>query len=195
MLFILEMLKVIGHLGDGLENVILGLISSLLPKDNSIANRISQTSKSNYFYQETIKSGHSMFPKHRIFEISACRKGCCAFIGPLVIEHFCPICDKPNEPLNNEIIYYFPFEDRLRSLLQSDLKRFLNYSKLRVPPAPGYIEDIYDGVNWKWFEQQMDTARYGLSVCLYNVFLKHPSPACDDFFPKCILNPCQLPAY
>ncbi len=78
----------------------------------------------------------------------------------------CPISDKPNEPLNNEIIYYFPLEDRLRSLLQSNLKRFLNYSKLRVPPTAGYIEDVYDGVNWKWFEQQMNTERYGLTVCI-----------------------------
>ena len=93
------MLKVIGHLGDGLENVILGLISSVLPKDNSIAIKISQTTKSNYFFQETIKSGHSMFPKHRIYEISACRKGCCTFIGSLIDEEFCPVCDKPNEAL------------------------------------------------------------------------------------------------
>ncbi len=90
-----------------------------------------------------------MFLKHCMFEVSACRKRYCAFIGLLVIFRFCPICDKPNEPLNNEplnneITYYFPFEDRLRNLLQSDLKRFLNYSKLRVPPT---AEDIYDGVN------------------------------------------------
>ena len=95
-----------------------------------------------------------MFPKHRIYEISACRKGCCTFIGSLIDEEFCPVCDKPNEATENAVIYYFPFEDRLRSILTSDLKRFLTYSKIRVPPAPGYIEDIYDGVNWKWFEDQ-----------------------------------------
>jgi hypothetical protein len=161
------MFKVIGHMGDGLENLVLGLISSILPNNNAIANKISKTSKSNYFFQAAIKSGHSRFSKYRIFEISACRKGCCAFIGPLIDEEFCPVCDKPNEATQNEVIYYFPFEDRLRSVLTSDLKRFLTYSKIRVPPAPGYIEDIYDGVNWKWFEQQMDTLRYGLSVCLY----------------------------
>ena len=158
------MFKVIGHMGDGLENLVLGLISSILPSNNAIATKISNTSKSNYFFQETIKSGHSMFPKHRIFEISACRKGCCAFIGPLINEDNCPICDKPNEPNQNEVIYYFPFQDRLRSLLMSDLKRFIEYPKIRVPPAPGYIEDIYDGENWKWFEDQMDPARYGLLV-------------------------------
>ncbi len=31
-LIVLEMFKVIGHMGDGLENIILGLISSILPK-------------------------------------------------------------------------------------------------------------------------------------------------------------------
>ena len=151
-------------MGDGLESLVLGLISSVLPSNNSIATKIAQTSKSNYFFQETIKSGHSMFPKHRIFEISACRKGCSAFIGPLINEEFCPVCDKPNEPNLNEVIYYFPFEDRLRRLLMSDLKRFIEYPKLRVPPAPGFIEDIYDGQNWKWFEDQMDPARYARSV-------------------------------
>jgi len=161
------MFKVIGHMGDGLENLVLGLISSILPSNNSISSKISKTSKSNYFFQETIKSGHSMFPKQRIFEISACRKGCCAYIGPLISEEFCPVCDKPNETDNNEVIYYFPFEDRLCMLLVSDLKRFLDYPKIRVPPGPGYIEDIYDGENWKWFEDQMDQARYVLSVVLY----------------------------
>ena len=146
-------------MGDGLENLVLGLISSILPVNNAISNKISKTSKSNYFFQETIKSGHSKFKKHRIFEISACRKGCCAFIGPLVGEEFCPICDQPNEAIANEVIYYFPFTDRIVSLLKSDLKRFLSYPKIRVPPAPGFIEDIYDGVNWKWFEQQMDPTR------------------------------------
>ena len=87
------MFKVIGHMGDGLENFILGLISSILPKNNTIATQISKTSKSNYFFQETIKSGHSMLRKNRIYEISACTKGCCAFIGPLVSVDFCPICD------------------------------------------------------------------------------------------------------
>ncbi len=116
-----------------------------------------------------------MFPKHRIYEISACRKGCCAFIGPLLDEEFCPVCDKTNEATENAVIYYFSFEDRLRSILTSDLKRFLTSSKIRVPPAPGCIEDIYDGVNWKWFEDQLETARYGLSVCLYvQVIFKTP---------------------
>ena len=73
------MFKVIGHLGDGLENLVLGLISSLLPKPNSIADQISKTSKSNYFFQETIKSGHSMFPKCKIFEISNLNKYVCSY--------------------------------------------------------------------------------------------------------------------
>jgi hypothetical protein len=92
------MFKVIGHMGDGLQNILLGLISSILPKQNSIANKISKTSKSNYFFQETFKSCHSMFPKLRIFKISACLKGCCAFIGANVDLEFCPICDRRAGP-------------------------------------------------------------------------------------------------
>ena len=154
------MFKVIGHMGDGLENIILGLISSILPKHNSISERLQDHSKSNYFFQQTIKSGHCMFKKHRIFEISACRKGCFAFLGENADLDFCPICNKPNESLLNEKIYYFPFRDRIRYLLLSDLKKFLNYSNIRRPPTNDFIEDIYDGETWKWFERQMDTERY-----------------------------------
>jgi hypothetical protein len=107
-----------------------------------------------------------MFPKLRIFEISACLKGCCAFIGANVDLEFCPICDRPNDVKVNSIIYYFPLADRLKSLLRSDLKRFFTYSKIRRPPTVGFLEDVYDGSTWKWFESQMDIARYGLSVCI-----------------------------
>ncbi len=161
-LIVLEMFKVIGHMGDGLENIILGLISSILPKKNSISERLKDSSKSNYFFQQTIKSGHQMFKKHRIFEISACRKGCFAFLGAEANEECCPICNKPNDSLVNEKIYYFPFRDRIRYLLMSDLKKILNYSNIRRPPTTDFIEDIYDGENWKWFERQMDPERYGL---------------------------------
>jgi hypothetical protein len=99
-------------------------------------------------------------------EIEACRKGCSAFIGVNAAAEFCPVCDQMNEKLLNNIIYYFPLEDRLRSLLSSDLKRFFNYSNLRRPTTEGFLEDIYDGSTWKWFEQQMDPARYGLFFCL-----------------------------
>ena len=90
-----------------------------------------------------------MFPKLRIFKISACVKGCCAFIGANVDLDFCPICDRPNDENVNSIIYYFPLEDRLRSLLCSDLKRFFTYSKIRRPPTVGFLEDVYDGSTWK----------------------------------------------
>ena len=158
-LIVLEMFKVLGHMGDGLENIILGLIASIMPANNSIAKQIDKTSKSNYFFQETIKSGHSMFSKLRIYEISVCRKGCCAYIGNNVDLEICPYCDNVNEISENDLVYYFPLRDRLRKLLVSDLKRFLTYSKIRRPPTEGFLEDIYDGENWKWFEDQMNIAR------------------------------------
>ena len=49
-LFVLEMFKVLGHMGDGLENIILDLIASIMPANNSIAKQIDKTSKSNYVY-------------------------------------------------------------------------------------------------------------------------------------------------
>jgi hypothetical protein len=159
-LLVLEMYKVIGHMGDGLENMILGLISSLLPKDNAIAEKLKSTSRSNYFFQQTIKCGHKKFKKLRVYEIQACRKGCCHYIGDNIQEEFCTICDKENDKTANEVIYYFPLRDRIRRLLLSDLKRFFTYSEIRRPPADDFIEDIYDGSTWKWFQQQMNVDRY-----------------------------------
>ena len=146
-------------MGDGLQNMILGLISSILPENNSIAEKLKSTTKSNYFFQETIKSGHNMFKKMRVYEINACRKGCCAFIGDNVNDEFCSICEKDNELLENEVIYYFPLRDRLIRLLRSDLKKFFTYPNIRRPPAIDFIEDIYDGSTWKWFDSQMNTER------------------------------------
>ena len=146
-------------MGDGLQNVILGLISSLLPKHNSIADKLSTSTKSNYFFQETIKSGHKSFKKLRVYEIPACRKGCCHYIGENREDEFCSTCEKDNDEKENEVIYYFPLRDRLRRLLSSDLKRFFTYSDIRRPPAPDFIEDIYDGSTWKWFTQQMNRER------------------------------------
>ena len=129
-LLVLEMYKVIGHMGDGLENMILGLISSLLPKDNAIAEKLKSTSRSNYFFQQTIKCGHKKFKKLSVYEIQACRKGCCHFIGDNSLEEFCVTCDKENDSTANEVIYYFPLRDRIRRLLLSDLKRFFTYSAM-----------------------------------------------------------------
>ena len=165
----MEMFKVLGHMGDGLENMILGLISSILPSNNSIADKLNQTTKSNYFFQETIKSGHSTFKKLRIFEIYACRNGCCAYIGECADDVCCEVCDSPNDPNENLIIYYFPLRDRIKSLLLSDLKNFMNYPYIRRPPTDDFMEDIYDGSNWKWFNSQMNTARgevfIGIQFC------------------------------
>jgi len=146
-------------MGDGLQNVILGLISSLLPNNNSISKKLNSTSKSNYFFQETIKSGHKSFKKLRIYEIPACRKGCCHYIGANIEEDMCQHCLQDNDENKNDIIYYFPLRDRLRRLLFSDLKRFFTYCDIRRPPAPDFIEDIYDDSTWKWFIQQMNTDR------------------------------------
>ena len=146
-------------MGDGLENIFLGLISSILPKDNLLAQQISQTSKSNYHFQDTIKTAHAMFPKLRIYSIEVCRKGCVAFIGCFEGLECCNICESLNESESNDVVYYFPLTDRIKSLLHSDLQRFINYPTIRPRPVDGYIEDVYDGENWKWFTSQMNKER------------------------------------
>jgi hypothetical protein len=161
------MFKVIGHMGDGLENIILGLISSILPINNLLAQQISQTSQSNYHFQETIKSAHAMFQKQRIYSIEVCRKGCVAFIGANEGLESCSICDSINHSAENDVVYYFPLTDRIKCLLESDLNKFVSYPPLRPPSIAGYIEDVYDGENWKWFENQMRIDRLYLIFILY----------------------------
>jgi hypothetical protein len=176
------MFKVIGHMGDGLESVLLGFMSSILPPGNSISEKLKETSKTGYFYQDTIKSGHGAFNKCRVFEISACRKGCVCFIGQFDGAESCHICDGINDPKENQIIYYFPFTDRISKIINSDLRKLLIYPKIRRPSAPDFYEDVYDGETYKWFENQMDLNRYVvcrfappsiismLSQCYYYVF-------------------------
>ena len=43
----------------------------------------------------------------------------------------------------------------------------MSYSNTRQQPKEGYLEDIYDGNNWKWFENQMgpNDQLIGLQFC------------------------------
>jgi len=162
-LLVLEMFKVIGHMGDGLENVMLGFLSSILPSGNTLSEKLGENKKTTYFYQQAIKSGHGSYSKLAIFEIQSCRNGCSAFIGDNLELLFCSVCDEPNDADVNHLIYYFPLADRLCRLLTSDLKKFFNFIKIRKPPAESFFEDVYDGENYKWFLNQMNADRY-LSV-------------------------------
>ena len=161
------MFKVTGKMGDGFENCILGLIASILPPDNVIASKLNETTKTNYFFQTTIKTGHQKFKKMRVFEIPCCRKGCCAFIGPYQFSTECPMCENANVKELNETIFYFPLVDRLVSILRSDLSKFLNYSNLRPIPEVGCVEDVYDGTVWKEFISLMHDGEVfiGINFC------------------------------
>ena len=156
---VLEMLKVIGHMGDGLESVIFGFLASVLPQGNKLSEKLKSHSKTGYYYQQAIKSGHGSFPKLRVFEILACRNGCSAFIGPNHLSELCPVCDETNDEAMNDKIYYFPVVDRLRKIIKSDLRKLLNFPNMRKPSAHNFYEDIYDGENYKWFESQMNRER------------------------------------
>ena len=162
-----EIGQVLNKNRNGLENCILGLIASILPPDNVIASKLNETSKSNYFFQTTIKTGHQRFKKLRVFEIPCCSKGCCAFIGQNQSCTECPICDRENIKEVNETIYYFPLVDRLVSILRSDLCKFLNYSNLRPMPEDGCVEDVYDGSVWKEFVTLLNEGEVfiGINFC------------------------------
>ena len=165
-LLVLEMFKVIGHMGDGMESVLLGFISSILPAGNTICEKLRENSKTAYYFQETIKSGHGGYAKLRVYEMYACRKGCSTFIGLNEGVEFCAKCEEPNDPQYNQAIYYFPFADRITRILYSDLRKLLDYPKIRRPSAANFYEDVYDGENYKWFENQMDLTRFEYRICL-----------------------------
>ena len=143
-----------------MESVILGFIASILPAGNTLSTKLEENNKTWYFYQQAIKSGHGSFSKLRVYEIQACRNGCSTFIGVNYQTRFCSVCEKPNDNLLNDVIYYFPLADRITKIIRSDLKNLLNYPKIRRPSADNFFEDIYDGENYKWFQNQMDEARY-----------------------------------
>ena len=153
------MFKVIGHMGDGLESVMFGFLASILPHGNTISEKLNSRAKTGYYYQQAIKSGHESFQKLRVLEIQTCRKGCVAFIGPHNLCEVCPVCDESNDKQMNEVIYYFPVVDRIRKIIKSDLRKMLNFPNIRRPSADSFFEDIYDGENYKWFENQMDRER------------------------------------
>ena len=59
-----------------------------MPTNNTIANKLKETSGSNYWFQKTIKSGHHKFP--------VSQKGCKAFIKDDLDETECDICGSEN---------------------------------------------------------------------------------------------------
>ena len=164
---VLELIKTMGHLSELNESLILGLVASILSANNVLAAELRNTSQSNYFFQKTIKSSSTMKNKCRIYTIPACFKGCCAFIGPLEEALVCPICNNPNSKEINETIYYFPIIDRIKKIISSDLKKFLFYSNNRKTASPLFLEDVYDGEEWKWFNNQMRPGEIfiGLQFC------------------------------
>ena len=144
LMLVLEMFKVMGKMGDGFENCILGLIASILPADNSISAELLTSESTNYFFQKAIKLGHQKFKKMRIYEVQACRKGF-FFLADNLKADVCPVCFTSNDPNQNEIIYYFPIVDRLVKLLLSNLIKLFSYQFLRKQPEEGVLEDVYDG--------------------------------------------------
>ena len=141
-------------MGDGLESVMLGFISSILPAGNTICEKLRENSKTAYFYQETIKSGHGGYKKLRVYEIPACRKGCVAFIGDNVGIDCCQICEEVNDIKLNQSIYYFPFSDRITKILYSDLRKLLFYSRIRRPSAENFsmMVKTTNGLKIKWIK-------------------------------------------
>jgi hypothetical protein len=193
LMLVLEMFKVMGKMGDGFENCILGLIASILPADNSISAELLSSENTNYFFQKSIKLGHQKFQKMRIYEVQACRKGCCLFLGDNLEADICPVCLKNNDANQNEIIYYFPIVDRLVKLLTSNLIKLFSYEFQRKQPEDGFLEDVYDGSTWKWFMDQMgnNEVLIGLQFCwdgadMFNKSGKVIWPLCISIlnFPK-----------
>jgi hypothetical protein len=128
-LFILEYLKSSGHLGDGQEALILGIICSILPNENHFSQELSNTSGSVYFFQKMIKELHNKNDKMRVLEIPCCPKGHVHYVGENESFVDCQVCGVPNGS-DNETFYYFPLRDRIIHLLNSDLGIFFDYPEV-----------------------------------------------------------------
>ena len=51
--------------------------------------------------------------------------------------------------------HYLPIRDRITKIIKSEIGLFLQYPVLRRAPVHGYLDDIYDGSNFKYFNSLM----------------------------------------
>ena len=158
LVLVLEMLKSTNNLGDTNEAIILGLLASFLPENNEIKIYLSQTSSSIYHFQKLIKSTHCHLQKSSVHKIHMCSCKTVAYCGPNRLLIRCPKCNLRKDKLDDEtcFFYYLPLKDRLIRLLCSDLKNLFYYPELRNRGHVDYVEDNFDGSNWKAFEAQMN---------------------------------------
>ncbi len=101
------------------------------------------------------------------YRIQVCQAGCITYCG--VNEHAteCGVCHLSKNTIPPRFMFYLPIRDRIIRLLQSDIGKFMQYPKLRRPPRPGYMDDIYDGSCFKHFQSIMenDVELIALQVC------------------------------
>ena len=159
LIIVLELIKTTIKLGDVNESVILGLLASFLPPDNAIKVFLSQTSSSIYHFQKLINKSREGIHKSSIHKIPICNN--CKktpFCGSFRLLPRCRKCRtlKDLKSPNQIYIYYLPLKDRLLQLLVSDLRNLFHYPDLRNKGNEDYIEDTFDGTNWKSFDNLMD---------------------------------------
>ena len=159
LIIILELIKSTIKLGDVNESIILGLLASFLPPDNAIKIYLSQTSFSIYNFQKLINKSSSQFNKCSIVKIPICNK--CTkvpFCGNNRLPPRCIKCRtlKNVKSIDQKYIFYLPLKDRLFKLLISDLSNLFLYPELRNVGSADYIQDTYDGSNWKSFDDLMN---------------------------------------
>lgn len=166
-MILLELYKAFTHIGDTNESFLLGIIASVLPRNNLLARCLKKTGFTSYFFQKLISFGTSLITHSSIYKVPVCIKGCMAYVGLHKEASMCNVCQTSRPSLITHSFYYFPLKERLVTLLKSDLFKFFHYPTSRKVPSSTFREDIFDGTAYKWFEDQMQENQYfiGIQFC------------------------------
>ena len=104
----------------------------------------------------------------------------------------CPLCKQLKSTQIPKQVFHYPLKHRLLKLLHSNLKPFFFYPRDRKAVNNLYLEDIYDGTTYKWFESQMGRNEYfiGLQWCWDGAQCFNDASSTQSFWPStvCILN-------
>jgi hypothetical protein len=160
------------HIGDQIQGSIFGLVATFLPRDN-LLRHVLPLNPSAYSLNETVLEGGLSQQTLRSYMVPICQRGCTAFCGPAENLLQCASCKTPKfkeclatcyseerEKLCDHKVgkfkrqlYYNSISHRISVLLNSDLRNFFSYPTLRPTSEEGMLHDVYDGLTWKWFEE------------------------------------------
>ena len=154
-------------IGQILLSVVLGTVVTFLPP-NSLIRQELKTCDTSYLMMKFLMDNAQLSNDLKTYKLSICKKGCSVFkkksykckICRGVKFKFCSkrcvrnqkmLCNHLRVP--SEYCFYLSVRDRIKKLLNSDLRNLFFYDKYRYKSSnESYVEDIFDGSVYKSFK-------------------------------------------